>query len=146
MKFPSILFFLLAFFSWRDSLVYDKPSAILSANSMAVMVPAKATYSTKAETYRFSVSIETTPGEGCEYDTVLYFLRSYTNIQGLSAGLRQEVVIHKSTVTSTAELPAVTFRTKSGTQIMYQVDYMIGGKCAVRPTYKVFPVLEKLGR
>ena len=139
------ILFLLMFFSWHDArIVYNKPSPVLSANSMAVMVAAKRSHSTKAETYRFSVSIDTTPGEGCEYDTVLHFLRSYTNIEGFGAGLRQEVIIHKSTVTSTAELPAVTFLTKPGTQILYSVEYMVGGRCRTRPTYRVFPVLEQM--
>ena len=142
MKFLSILFFLLASFSTRESrVIYDTPSPIVSA-SLGETVMATAA---KDGTYRFGVSIEMQPGD-CEEDTVLYFLRSYINTKGLSAGQRTEIKIRKkgSTVTSTAEIPASVFRVKAGTQILYSVGYMIGGRCKTRPSYQVFPVLEQM--
>lgn len=140
----AILFLLLAFPPARDSrIVYDTPSQVVSASLGETVI----TTAAKDGTYRFAVSIETQPGEGCEEDTILYFVRSYRNTQGLSAGQRTEIKIRKkgSTVTSTAEIPASVFRAQSGSRISYHVEYMIGGHCKARPTYQVFPVLEQIG-
>ena len=142
MKFPSILFLLLTFFGRNSRVVFDEPSSILSTNSPEIVMAQPA----KEGTYRFGVSIETTPGKGCQEDTVLYFVRSYVNTKGLSAGLRTEAKIGRMTVTNTAEIPASVFRVHAGSRISYHVEYMIGGQCKTRPTYKVFPLLERVGK
>ena len=137
-----ILFAAIALAKRKDSLVYDTPTPIYSGNSPEIVMATAA----KDGTYRFGVSIETQPGD-CEEDTVLYFVRSYVNTKGLSAGQRTEIKIRKkgSTVTSTAEIPAAVFRVKAGTRVSFTVNYMIGGRCKARPTYQVFPVLEQIG-
>lgn len=137
----AILFFLLTFFSSHDArIVYDAPSPIVSASLGETVMAQPA----EEQTYRFGVSIETTPGKGCEEDTVLYFVRSYVNTKGLSAGQRTEIKIRRTTISSTAELPASTFRVKAGSRISFHTEYMIGGQCKTRPTYQVFPVLEQM--
>jgi hypothetical protein len=132
----AILFFLLA------SFVYETPGQIFSGYSPEIVMA----HSTGEGTYRFSASIETRPGEGCESDTVLYLVRSYVGSRGGPGGQRSEIRIHKkgSAVTGVAEIPASTFRVKAGTRISYHVEYLIDGRCKTRPTYQVFPVLERM--
>ena len=144
MKFLSIPFFLLAFFSSHDSrIVYDTPTPLYSSNSPEIVMAT----ATNEETFRFSASIETRPAE-CEADTVLYFVRDYIGAGGMPGVQRQEITIRRKgmTVTGVAEIPATVFRVKAGSRISYHVEYMIGGRCKVRPTYKVFPLLEQVGK
>ncbi len=146
-----IVFFLLALFASRDSrIVYDTPSQIVSA-SLGETVMARPA---EEGTYRFSAYVETQPGEGCEYDTVLYLVRSYVRItsspktpQGMSGWQRSVVTIRKdSSIVEGAEIPASVFRVRGGTAISYHVEYMIGGRCKTRPTYQIFPLLELVSR
>src|SRR5712664_900070 len=144
-RFAYQLFFLLMLFSSRDSrIVYDTPSQIFSGVSPEIAMARSA----KEETYRFSAYIEAQPGEGCESDTVLYFVPYYVRITagpktpyGLSGGQRREVIIRRNGSTVGAEIPASVFRVRAGTTISYHVEYLIGGRCKTRPTYQVFPVL-----
>jgi hypothetical protein len=139
----AILFFLVTLFSSRDF----RP--VYSGNSPEiVMVPKTATEAT----YRFSAYFETSPGEGCEGNTVLYFVPYYLRItagpktpQGMFGGERREVIIRRDGSTLGAELPASVFRVRAGTRISYHVEYMIGGRCKTRPTYQIFPLLELVG-
>jgi hypothetical protein len=139
----AILFFFLTLFSSRDSrIVYDTPSPGYSGNSPEiVMVPKTATEAT----YRFAAFIEMQPGEGCEYDTVLYFMRDYVSPGVVSVGKNSEIKIRKDGSADGAEIPATVFRVKAGSHIGFHVEYMVGGHCKTRPTYRVFPILEQVG-
>ena len=145
----AIFFFLLALFASRDSrVVYETPSHVVSA-SLGETVMARPA---EERTYRFSAYVETQPGEGCEYDTVMYLVRSYVRItpgpkspQGLSGWQRSVVTIRKDgSIVEGAEIPASVFRVRAGTAISYHVEYLIGGRCKTRPAYRVFPVLERM--
>jgi hypothetical protein len=136
------ILFLLALFSSTDSrIVYDTPSPVYSANSPSVTMAQPKT----EQTYRFSASVETRPGE-CEADTTLYFIREYTGTGGMPGVQRQEITIRKKggMVTGVFEIPASTFRVKAGSRIAFRVEYGIGGRCKARPTYQVWPVLEQI--
>lgn len=137
-----ILFALLAgLFHSRDSrIVYDTPSPVYSGNSPEIVM----VRATKEQTYRLAVYIEQQPGEGCEYDTVLYFVPSYVGAGGISGGKHIEVKIRKDGSADTAEIPATVFRVKAGSHVGFHVEYMIGGQCKTRPSYQVFPVLEQM--
>jgi hypothetical protein len=148
-----IFCFLLMLFSSRDSrIVYDTPSPTYAGNSPETVM----TQAPKEATYRFSAYIETQPGAGCEYDTTVDLVRSYVRItpnpkspqgQGLSGWQRYRVTIRKdSSIVEGAEIPAAVFRVRAGSRISYHVEMMIGGRCKTRPTYQVFPVLEKMDR
>ena len=39
---------------------------------------------------------------------------------------------------------ATVFRVKAGSHVGFHVEYMIGGRCQIRPRYKVFPLLEQM--
>src|SRR5215472_13466726 len=105
------LLFLLALFSSRDSrIVYDTPTPIVAA-SLGETVMAQPT---KEATYRFSASVETRPGEGCEYDTVLYFMRDYVGPGVVGVGKTSEIEIRKDGSADVAEIPATVFRVKAG--------------------------------
>jgi len=139
----AILFFLLALFSSRDSrILYDTPSPVVSASWGETVMARPA----EDETYRFSAYVETQPGEGCEYDTVLYFMRDYVGPGVGSVGKTSEIKIRKDGSTDTVEIPATVFRVKAGSHVGFHVEYLIGGRCKTRPTYQIFPLLELVSR
>lgn len=146
----NILLVLLAFFSWHDSrVVYDTPSQVVSSSLPETVMATPA----KEGTYRFSAYVETQPSPGCEYDSTVDVVLSWTRItaaaktpKGLPGWQRYRVTLHPSGHVEGAEIPSTLFHAKAGTRVSFSADYSAGKGCATRPRYTVFPLLEKVGR
>lgn len=145
-----ILLFLTALFSSHDARsVYSEPSPIVSSSLGETVMTRPA----KEGTYRFSAYVETQPSTGCEYDSTVDVVLSWTRItagaktpNGLPGWQRYRVTLHPSGHVEGAEIPSTLFRAKAGTRISFSVDYSAGKGCAPRPAYEIFPLLEFTGK
>lgn len=144
-----LLFFLTALFSLHGPrTIYDKPSSIVSS-SLGETIMANPVADT---TYRFAAYVETHPVTGCEYDSTADLVLEWTRItagvktpHGLPGWHRYRVTIRKDGLAEGELILFSVFRARAGTRVSYRVDYSAGKGCAPRPSYQVFPVLEKLG-
>lgn len=145
----AILFVLLALFGRNSHVIYDTPSPIVSSSlPETVMVTP-----THESTWRFSAYVETQPSTGCEYDSSVDLVLSWTRItagaktpQGLPGWQRYRVTLHPSGHVEGASIPSSMFRARAGTRISYSVDFSAGRGCQARPKFQIFPLLEKVGR
>lgn len=148
----AILFVLLALFSWHDSraiVVYDEPSPILSTNSPEIVMARPA----NEGTYRFSAYVETQASPGCEYDSTIDLVLEWTRTtpgpktsKGLPGWQRYRVTIRKDGQVEGAEIPSTLFHARAGSRISYHVEYSAGRGCSTRPSYQVWPFLERVSR
>ena len=147
MKFPSILFILLALFGRSSRVIYDTPSQVASSSLPETIMAQPA----KESTWRFSAYVETQPSPGCEYDSTIDLVISWTRItsglktpHGLPGWQRFRTTLRKDGHVEGAAIPSVLFHARAGSRISYGIDYSAGRGCKTRPSYQVFPVLEQI--